>query len=151
MNNDPVIATINDLIACAMDGEFGFRASAEVIHNEQTQRLFLQRAEAWRLAAAELRPFVADLGGRAEDGGSAVGAVHRGWVAVKGMLAGYSDRAILDDTGRAEDKAVLRYQSALSQQLPTAVRAVVERQYLDAQRHLTLIEALRGGEQAVQR
>lgn len=151
MNNDQVIATINDLIACAMDGEFGFRASAEVIDDDQTRRLFLQRAEAWGQAAAELRPFVSGLGGQAADGGSAVGAVHRGWVAVKGTLSGYSDRAILDDAGRAEDKAVFRYQSAMNQQVPAAVRAVVERQYLDAQRHLTLIEALRDREQAVQR
>jgi uncharacterized protein (TIGR02284 family) len=101
MNNDQVIATINDLIACAMDGEFGFRASAEVIDDDQTRRLFLQRAEAWGQAAAELRPFVAGLGGQTADGGSAVGAVHRGWVAVKGTLSGYSTTPVVPRTRRS--------------------------------------------------
>lgn len=146
MNNDDVIDTVNDLIECCMDGEFGFRASAEYIRNEQTRRLLLQRAEECGSAAAELRPIVVSLGGKPEDGGSASGAMHRGWVAVKSTLSGYSDRAILEDTERAEDKAIQRYQTAMNHELPAAVRAVVEGQYLGAQRNHTQIEALRDAE-----
>lgn len=146
MDKDEVIETVNDLIECSLDGEFGFRSSAECMHNPQTKQLFLQRAEECGRAAAELQPFVADLGGKPEDGGSASGAMHRGWVAVKGKLSSYPDRAILDDTERAEDKAIDLYRKAMNKELPAPLRAVVERQYLGAQRNHTQIKALRDSE-----
>jgi uncharacterized protein (TIGR02284 family) len=146
MNNDDVIDTVNDLIKCSLDGEYGFRTSADYMHNPQTKQLFLQRADECARAAAELQPFVVDMGGTPEDGGSAGGAMHRGWVAVKGKLSSYPDRAILDDTERAEDKAIALYQEAMNKELPPAVRAIVERQYVGAQRNHTQIKALRDRE-----
>jgi uncharacterized protein (TIGR02284 family) len=146
--NDDMTQTINELIAGALDGEYGFRASAEFIHDPQTKQLFLERAQTCANDAAELRPFVAELGGNATEGGSAGGAMHRGWVAVKATLSGYSDRAILDDAQRAEDKAIFRYQCAMNKELLPPVRTLIERLYLDSQRHLTLIKALLEREQA---
>lgn len=148
-NSDDTVDAVNELIECCLDGEFGFRASAEHMRNDGTRRLLLQRADDCGSAAAELRPIVVSLGGTPDDGGSAGGAMQRGWVAVKGTLSGYSDLAILEDSERAEDKAIQRYQTALGKELPAAVRAVVEAQYLGVQRNHAQIEALREAERMV--
>jgi uncharacterized protein (TIGR02284 family) len=146
MDKDEVIDTVNDLIKCSLDGEYGFRTSADHMQNPQTKQLFLQRADECGFAAAELKSFVIEMGGEPEDSGSAGGAVHRGWVAVKGKLSSYPDRAILDDTESAEDKATDLYKKAMSKNLPATLRAVVERQYLGAQRNHAQIKALRDRE-----
>ena len=146
MDKDEVIETVNDLIKCSLDGEYGFRTSAEQMQNSQTKQMFLERAGECGRAATELQPFVADMGGKPEDGGSAGGAMHRGWVAVKGKLSSYPDRAILEDTEHAEDKATDLYQEAMSKDLPAPLRAVIARQYLGVQRNHTQIKALRDRE-----
>jgi uncharacterized protein (TIGR02284 family) len=146
MNNDDVIDTVNDLIDCVMDGESGFRASAESILNPQTKQLLLQRADECSRAAAELQPIAVNLGGEPRKGGSTGGAVRRGWVAVKATLSAHSDRAILDEAQRADDRAIRRYQAAMNKELPAAVRVVIEGQYLGLQRHHTQIKALRDAE-----
>ena len=84
-----------------------------------------------------------EYGGKPDDGGSASGAVHRGWVSVKGTLAGYSDKAMLEECERGEDAAVARYRKALKEELPANVRALVERQLMGAQRNHDQVKALR--------
>ena len=105
MNNDDIVDILNDLIETSKDGEYGFRSSAEYLKAVDTRRLFEGRADECRRAAAELQTLVQQYGGNPEDSGSASAAMHRGWVAVKGTLAGYSDKAILEETERGEDVA----------------------------------------------
>lgn len=118
MQNDDTIDTLNTLIETSKDGEYGFRTSAEHLKSEELKSLFMRRAEECRQAAAELQALVTSLGGSAEDSGSATGAVHRGWVAVKATLAGYTDKAILEETERGEDIALSAYRSAMEENLP---------------------------------
>jgi uncharacterized protein (TIGR02284 family) len=144
MSNDDVIDCLNDLIETSKDGEYGFRASAEYLRDPAIKQTFMARAEECRQAAAELQALVTRLGGKAEDSGSAAGAVHRGWVAVKGTLAGYTDKAILEETERGEDTAMTAYRKALSEEaLPADVRAVVERQYEGVKRNHAQVRSLR--------
>lgn len=143
MNSDDMIDTINDLIETCKDGEYGFRASAEHMRMADTQQLFIRRADECRAAATELQNLVVQLGGKPEDSGTMAGAAHRGWVAVKGTLATYTDIAILEETERGEDTALERYRSALDQELTPQVRAVVERQYEGVKRNHAQVRALR--------
>ncbi|MFG6455532.1 PA2169 family four-helix-bundle protein [Roseateles sp. BYS96W] len=135
MSNDDIIDTLNDLIETSKDGEYGFRTSAEYMQDPALKQSFTARAEECRQAAAELQQLVTRLGGKAEDSGTAVGALHRGWVAVKGTLAGYTDKAILEETERGEDSALESYRKALDEPLPPEVRLVVERQYEGVKRN----------------
>ena len=73
------------------------------------------------------------------------GAMHRGWVSVKGTLGGYSDQAMLDECERGEDAALARYRKALKQNLPPETKAEVERQAQGVQRNHDQIKALRDG------
>lgn len=142
-SSSETIDTLNDLIECSKDGEYGFRTSAEHMRNQQTRQLFMRRAEECRKATVELQNLVLQLGGSAEDTGTVAGAVHRGWVAVKGTLSGYTDKAILEETERGEDNALERYRSALDKRLPSEVRSIVERQYEGVKRNHAQVRALR--------
>lgn len=143
MDNDDTIDTLNKLIETSKDGEYGFRTSAEHLKTADTKQLFTRRADECRQAAAELQQIVARLGGDAEDSGTVSGAAHRGWVAVKGTLSGYSEKSILEETERGEDTALESYRKALEQNLPADVRAIVERQYEGVKRNHVQVRTLR--------
>lgn len=143
MQQTDIIDTLNKLIETSKDGEYGFRACAEHAKSSALQTMFNQRAEDCRRAAAELQQLVVKHGGRAEDDGTATGALHRGWVAVKGALAGYSDLAMLEECERGEDTALARYREALDETLPADARQVVERQYEGAKRNHAEVRRLR--------
>ena len=143
MKNDDVVDVLNDLIETCHDGQYGFSSSAEHVKSNDLRLLFTQRAADCQRAAEELQGLVVEYGGKPDDGGSASGAVHRGWVSVKGTLAGYSDKAMLEECERGEDAAVARYRKALKEELPANVRALVERQLMGAQRNHDQVKALR--------
>lgn len=82
-------------------------------------------------------------GGEAETSGRAAGAMHRGWVAVKGTLSAYSDKAILEETERGEDLALSAYRKALDESLPAEVRQVVARQIEGVKRNHEQVRMLR--------
>ncbi len=149
LSNDDVIDVLNDLIENSHDGEYGFKACAENTNNPDLKSLFQRRSETCAKAANELRALVVGLGGKPEEGGTASGALHRGWVSVKGTLAGHSDVAMLDECERGEDAALARYRKALKQNLPANVRSVITQQQAGAQRNHDEIKARRDAAKAM--
>jgi len=143
LDNDDVIEVLDDLAECSKDGEYGFRACAEQAERQDLKSLFLQRADDCRKAAQELYAQIRTLGGKPDDGGTTAGALHRGWVAVKATLSTYDDKAVLEECERGEDSAVAQYRKALKQDLPPAIKQLVERQAQGAQRNHDQIKALR--------
>ncbi|MBI5271218.1 MAG: PA2169 family four-helix-bundle protein [Burkholderiales bacterium] len=144
MDNDRnTLSTLNKLIETCKDGEYGFQSCAEHVNSAELRSLFTARASDCRQAATELQALVRQHGGEPEDSGSATGAMHRGWVAVKGTLAGYSDLAMLEECERGEDAALERYREALEEDLPPQVRMVVERQFEGVKRNHMQVRTLR--------
>jgi uncharacterized protein (TIGR02284 family) len=142
--NDDIVETLNDLIATCKDGELGFTACAERVSSSELRRLFLQRAAECKQAADELRPYVLQHGGEPETDGTTSGSLHRGWVDVRGSLAGYTDQAMLDECERGEDAALGRYRAAMREGvLPEPLRALVARQQLGVQANHDQIKRLR--------
>ena len=141
--NDDAIDTLNNLLEICRDGEFGFTESAEHTKSETVKTVFLQRAQDCRSAAAELQELIIEMGGEPDEGGSVSGAMHRGWVSVKGTLAGYSDINMLEECERGEDVALAQYRKALKQDLPMRAKAVVERQAQGTQKNHDQIRDLR--------
>ena len=137
------IDTLNDLIMTSKDGEYGFRASAEHAKAPDLRSLFARRADECGAAAQQLQMHVSRLGGEPDTGGSATGALHRGWVAVRATLSTYTDQAILDECERGEDAALEQYDNALKQTLPVEVQAVVVQQRDGVKRNHDQIRALR--------
>lgn len=143
MKDKQTINTLNNLIETCKDGEYGFKTSADHAQNPQIKSLFLTRSQDCRQAATELQALVVQQGGKPEDSGTASGTVHRGWVAVKGALAGYTDLAMLEETERGEDTALDRYREALKEELPLDIRSVIEAQLQGVKRNHDQIRSLR--------
>ena len=142
-DNDEVIDTLNELLESCRDGEYGFMTSAEHATSADLKTTLLRHSDECRTSGLELQTLIRQLGGEPDEGGSMSGALHRGWVSVRGTLSGYSDEAMLDECERGEDSAVARYRKALKQSLPAAIRGVVERQSQGAQRNHDQIKAMR--------
>jgi uncharacterized protein (TIGR02284 family) len=147
MDNHAAIDTLNDLIENCRDGEYGFQTCAEHAQSGELKTYFAQRARDCATAAQELQELVTRLGGTPDAGGSASGAVHRGWVAVRGTLALNDDKAMLEECERGEDAAVARYRAALDSTLPPEIESVVLRQYQGAQRNHDEVKRLRNSVQ----
>ena len=141
--NDDAIDTLNNLLETCRDGEFGFTESAEHTKTQEIKSVFLQRADDCRMAAAELQQLIITMGGEPNEGGSVSGAIHRGWVAVKGTLSGYSDINILEECERAEDVALAQYRKALKQNLPLHAKTIVDRQAQGTQKNHDQIRDMR--------
>jgi uncharacterized protein (TIGR02284 family) len=137
------IDVLKDLVECSKDGEYGFRECAEQAKAPNLKSIFLQRADDCRRGAQELNELVRQLGGSAEDGGSALGAMHRGWVSIKSKLTTYDDKAVLEEAERGEDNAKARYTKALQKNLPANVRSVVEKQLQGVQKNHDQVKMLR--------
>ncbi len=142
-DNDDVIDTLNDLLETSRDGEYGFNTSAEHAKSAELKTMLMRHAGECREAGLELQALIRQLGGKADDGGTVTGALHRGWVSVRGTLTGYTDLAMLEECERGEDAAVASYRKALKQNLPASVRTVVERQAQGAQRNHDQVKAMR--------
>ena len=138
-----VIDALKDLVECCKDGEYGFRESAEQVDRADLKATLLRRADDCRSAAQELNDLVRQCGGSPEEGGTAMGAMHRGWVAVKATLSTYDDKAVMEECERGEDNAKARYRKALEKPLPPHIRQVVERQMQGVQRNHDQVKMLR--------
>ena len=141
--SDEVVSVLNDLLENARDGEYGFRVCAEEVEASQVRQLFSERSAQCAAAAAELATMVVQYGGEPADGGTASGALHRGWVHVKAAVGANSEESILNECERGEDAALARYRKALKAELPADVRALVERQMAGTQRNHDQVKALR--------
>lgn len=142
-DDEEIVDTLNDLLESCRDGEYGFRECAEHARSEDIKVLLHRHSGECRAAGLELQTLIRQLGGKPDDGGSVAGALHRGWVSVRATLSAYSDQAMLNECERGEDAAVARYRKALKQNLPSSIRAVVERQARGAQRNHDQVKALR--------
>lgn len=134
-DREDTLDVLKDLVEVCKDGEYGFRECAEQAKSPELKSFLSQRAEDCRRGAQELHEQIRSLGGTVDDSGSALGAVHRGWVSVKAKLTSYDDKAVLEEAERGEDNALARYRKALQKNLPAQVRQVVERQCEGVQRN----------------
>lgn len=141
---EDVIDTLNDLLESCRDGEYGFRASAEQAKSQDIKTVLLKHSSECAEAARELEQEVLRRGGKPAEGGTAAGALHRGWVAVRTALTSYDDKAVLEECERGEDTALSRYRKALkNESLPADVRTLIDRQMQGAKRNHDQVKALR--------
>ena len=134
--NNQVVSVLNDLLENARDGEYGFKTCAEQVETSNVKQLFASRSAGCAEAARELETLIVQYGGEPASGGTAAGALHRGWVQVKGAVGADSELSILESCEKGEDAAIARYRKALKEDgLPADVRALIERQAAGAQKN----------------
>ena len=129
MDNNDVIATLNDLLEISRDGEEGFRTCAEGVQNPNLKAQLEAAARRCAEGATELEAKVRSLGGEPAKGGSIGGSIHRAWTNIKSAITRMSEHAVLVECERGEDVAKTAYETALQKSLPADVRTLVERQY----------------------
>jgi len=143
MNNDEVVSVLNDLLETTRDGEYGFRTCGAQCERPQLKGILEARAVDCERAAAELELAVIGLGGTPAGGGTTSGALHRGWVTLRGAVSAVDDLAMLEECESGEDKALAHYREAIALPLPTDVMAMVRRQYEGTKKNHDQIRALR--------
>jgi uncharacterized protein (TIGR02284 family) len=84
------------------------------------------------------------FGGDPERGSSGSGSLHRARVDIKSAITGMDEAAVLTECERGEDVAEQAYENALSKDLPSDVRAIVERHYQGVIRHRDRVHHMRG-------
>ncbi len=143
LDRSDVVDVLNDLIEVSKDREYGFNECAEHAESPQSKTTMSARARDCASGAAELQRLVANYGGKAETGGSAAGAMHRGWVSVRSALTSKDDVAVLEEAERGEDSALKKYREAAGKNLPADVAAIVAKQLQGAQANHDQIKMLR--------
>lgn len=133
MSIDRVISTLNDLIETCKDGEQGFQLAADNIQDKELESLFNSYSHQRSDFAAELQQQVIRLGGDPEKRGSVAGAMHRGWINIRSVIKDHKAEDILAECERGEDIAVSNYHDVLAQDLPDAIRAILDHQYRSVQ------------------
>ncbi len=139
------ISWLNDLVETCKDGEKGFRDAADGVRSGSLRSILGEFARQRAQFAAELQRQVTRIGGNPATGGSASGALHRGWINLKSAVTGKDDHAILSECESGEDSAVRNYQEVLAKDLPSDLRSVVEEQYRQILQAHNRIRALRDG------
>jgi len=129
ISHEDVISTLDELVATCRDGGEGFRTAAEAARNPELRGLFLTYAQQRNDFRAELEEEIRRLGGDPSTRGSITGSLHRGWMSVRSAVGGGSDDGVVAEAERGEDSARSSYETALRQELPPAIRTIVERQY----------------------
>ena len=121
-----------DLIKTLENGDEGFKRAAEKLSSsnepalaEELARLGAQRGQ----LALELAQLAATYGDHVEERTTVPGAIHRGWMAVKDMMAGSDPEGVLDAAAQGEDHAVEEYESALKADISAGLRTVITRQF----------------------
>ncbi|MGE0497565.1 MAG: PA2169 family four-helix-bundle protein [Ramlibacter sp.] len=142
-SNADVLSVLNDLLQSCRDGAYGFATSAEHAQAQDIKTLLARHAGECTVAAREIEQAIVARGGEPEKGGTAAGALHRGWVAVRAALSQQDDKTVLQECERGEDTAVARYRKALATDLPADLRPMIERQALGARRNHDEVKALR--------
>ncbi len=143
MTSSEAISTLNSLLTLTRDGEADFAEASELVVNLKIKELLKKAADRCRLSAKEIASKVAELGGDPEQGRSLAGAARVAWTDLKSKIAGMSDEEVLDECLRSEDSAQAAFEKALTEQLPSDAKALLEKQYAGVKEHYELVRRLR--------
>lgn len=113
LNTDTDIATLNSLIATALDSVDGYTEAAKESDNVRFNDMFTARASERRSIVTQLQSEVRLLGGTPEDDGTILASAHRTFLDLKAAVTGRDDKAIVNEVERGEDHILHKFQAAL--------------------------------------
>lgn len=136
-----IVKTLNDLIAACRDSEEGFGKAAKGCHSDGLRNRLIGIARQRADFADELSEQVRKLNAEPAASAHESGVLHEGWRQLEENIRPKDDASFITDSLTGEENTLRHYETALTRELPVAVRPVVERQRLAVQE--TLLE-LRG-------
>ena len=144
MKHTETIPVLNQLIEISKDGQYGFEFCASHAEADTLRQVFEERAREFEAGVSALQSLVLEYGGKPVLHGTAIGAVHRGWVRIKDTLGGTNDPDLLEECERGEVQTLKRLRMvATEERLPDTVRATVTRHADAAQRCIDQLRRLR--------
>ncbi len=134
-------ASINDVIETLANGVHGYTAAAKQLDDVDTQHTFHELAASRRNVTEQVVRAATDEGLDVDGDvdGTAVGAMHRAWIAVEGTIAGDSSVVESAITGETHAKEVL--EDALEHAFPEPVRAALRNALTDVETSLRRLES----------
>jgi uncharacterized protein (TIGR02284 family) len=121
---------VKTVVQVLHDGQKGFADLGEKLKRADLREYFLAESSTRAKFATELEAELAQAKGDTKDiGGTASGALHRGWADLKASLGG-GDHSLLETAEQGEDVAKRAYQEALqAKDLPSSsTRELLTRQ-----------------------
>ncbi len=132
---------LNDLIATCRDSEEGFGKAAKGVHDHNLRTRFMGIAKQRSDFVGELSAHLLNMGAQPAASGHLSGIQHRGWRELEDSIRPKNDATFVAECQQGEENTLSHYEHALTEDLPVAVRPVVERQRLAVQ---TALLELRG-------
>lgn len=133
--NEKVVSTLKKLIGVLEDGHEGYQTASENLKHPEYSALFLTYSQQRAQFARELESQIRQHGGDEDESSigkaamDVIGAVHRGWINLKGALTGGSNDAILNECETGDASAVKAYETALASGLPSDLTHILRTQY----------------------
>lgn len=136
MENNEIVATLNELVEVNKNSEQSFKDAFDDIKNTANDEngaslkdILLQYSEHRGRLYSELQYVLANMGADVEFSGSIAGVMHRRWIDVRFGAAGSDAKAIIKECIKDEEAALTAYKEALKKGLPSNIKKLVERQY----------------------
>jgi uncharacterized protein (TIGR02284 family) len=143
MKDEKIASVLNDLVETSRDGAAGFHTCAEGATDSMLKAFFVTRTQDCEEAVRELNLEVVHHGGKPVEHGSAAGALRRAWTNIRTAVASNDNLAVLEECERAEDAALAAYRKALLEDLPSHVKALVQKQCEGAKANHDRVRKLR--------
>jgi uncharacterized protein (TIGR02284 family) len=135
--DNQMIDRLNDLIALDYDAVGAYEAAIERIHVEALRMRMREFQADHRRHIQELSAVVTRMGGTPRGKPDVKGFVLKGFTAITSMMG--TEAALRAMQGN-EKYTNHTYRKAMEHQWPDEVRAIIERNFRDEQRHLGFIE-----------
>ena len=139
-------ALLNELVETLKDGQKGYADAMTDVEDSQLKETFKKYSvqRAGYITEIEDQMFKLDLKPDESASGSVTATVHRAWIDLKAALTSKDNKAVLNECERGEDYARKAYQTALkTEDLPSALKSVIEKQYQGVQEAYNNIKAMR--------
>jgi uncharacterized protein (TIGR02284 family) len=116
--------TIKALLQTLIDGVEGFTNASKSVKDHSLKVLFQSFAAERQEMADELVAF--SDGDPNDEKSTLTGALHRGWINLRGVLTSGDDHAILAECERGEDHAVAIFRKATEETYPTDAATTID-------------------------
>lgn len=129
-----LIRALNRCIETCMDGEKGYALAAADVRAPELKSLLHKYSEQRGNFVLALQAAIRKLGGYPENEGTFGGPIHRGWMSLRRIIEGRSDRVILQDCIQGEEAAIRAFEAvdrSVIHAVPEDLRALLQEQYAD--------------------
>jgi uncharacterized protein (TIGR02284 family) len=141
--SDDTLKHLQELIQTNIDSSEGLVSAAERVDDHRVASTFREIAQERTNNARELQSYVTANAKEAQTEGSTIGAIHRGWTAMRAAINGGDPYVILIEAERGEDRIKEQYEDVLLHTAGSAVNDVLQRQFAGIVKGHDLIRDLR--------